>query len=146
MRQLTAILATLVLALSTASSVLADAYACKEECQKCSSVCKKALKHCIDMGGEHANADHLKIMKDCTEACDHTAAFLGKKGSVEEYTRNDTCKKCMDACQKCADACDSMKDDKIMQRCANECRMCIKALKARWGYNDSIRGTSERSR
>jgi hypothetical protein len=144
MKRLTMILAGLLLMLSIASPVLADIYACKTECEQCSSVCKKALKHCTDMGGEHANADHNKIMKDCIDACDHTAKFIGEKGSVEEYAWNDTCKKCMDACQKCADVCDGMKDDKVMQRCASECRMCIKALKARWGYNDSIRVQSGR--
>jgi hypothetical protein len=133
------LLSILVLGFITSPAAIADNYACKEECVKCAGVCKTTLKHCTELGGEHANADHLKVMKDCIEACDHAAAFTGKKGSVEEYTWKDTCKTCMDACQKCADVCDGMKDDKIMQRCARECRFCIKALKARWGYNDAIR-------
>lgn len=123
---------------------IADTYACKTECLTCKKICEKTLKHCTEVAGEHAQPDHLNIMKDCIEACGHAAAFTGKKGSVEEYTWNDTCKKCIDACQKCADMCDSMIDDKVMQRCARECKMCIKALKARWGYNDSIHGTSSR--
>ncbi|HEY9758254.1 MAG TPA: hypothetical protein V6C97_24020 [Oculatellaceae cyanobacterium] len=146
MKRISILFSTLVMLFAAGTAAIADNYACKQECLKCSSVCKEALKHCADMGGEHADADHLKIMKDCMEACDHTAAFNGKKGSVEEYTWNDTCKKCMDACQKCADLCGSMKDDKIMQRCASQCRFCIKALKARWGYNDSIRPVPSNSR
>lgn len=125
-------------AMSVPQCALADSYACKTECSTCKKVCEKTLKHCTELGGEHAQAEHIKILNDCITACSDAEMAMGKKDTDEKFK----CNMCMEACKKCADYCDTMKDDKVMRDCAKECKMCIKALKARWGYNDAIQPTS----
>ncbi len=140
MKRLCFVFAIVLLFFATPEPVLADSYACKTECSTCKHICEKTLKHCSEMGGEHSQPEHIKVLKDCIKACDEAEMSIGKKDSYEK----DKCNTCLEACTKCAEFCEKMKDDKIMAKCAKECRSCVKALKARWGYNDSIPGSSGR--
>lgn len=38
---------------------------CIENCQNCHAVCLETISHCLEMGGEHANSEHIKLLQDC---------------------------------------------------------------------------------
>ena len=90
MKQIIVVLAFLTL-FTTGLSATADSYACKEECSKCISVCKKTLVHCTEIGGEHAQEEHIKVLKDCIAACQDAFIAIAKKDSTDEKFRCGAC-------------------------------------------------------
>jgi hypothetical protein len=96
---------------------------CIESCQECHEVCLRTLSYCIEKGGRHAAAAHLRLMLDCVEICRTSADFM-LRGS-ELHTA--TCRACAEVCERCADDCERMRDDETMRRCAETCRRCAQS-------------------
>jgi len=44
---------------TVASSKLTD---CIESCEKCHAVCLRTINHCLEKGGHHAEAGHIRLM------------------------------------------------------------------------------------
>lgn len=132
----------LLIAFAIIPVAIADTYACAEECNQCKSVCEKTLKHCTEMGGEHNQPEHIRALQDCIAMCTESAEFINRGSAMQKQV----CNACMEACIRCADACSVMKNDKVMQKCARECRDCAKALKAKYGFNDEIHPVSSNAR
>src|SRR5262245_3382995 len=38
---------------------------CIELCQDCHALCTKTVGHCLQLGGRHAAADHIRLFLDC---------------------------------------------------------------------------------
>lgn len=94
--------------------------ACIESCVTCAAVCEQTERYCLEKGGDHANAPHIRLLQDCIEIC-NTAAHFMLRGS-QRYAV--TCRTCADICEACAADCEKMWDDDVMRQCAEVCRTC----------------------
>jgi hypothetical protein len=92
---------------------------CIDHCQGCQETCLEMIGHCLELGGEHAEADHIRMLMACAEICDTSARFM----LLESPHHVATCGVCADVCEACAADCDRF-DDETMARCADECRRC----------------------
>lgn len=102
---------------------------CIEECQSCHSVCLETVTHCLQKGGPHAEANHIRLLLDCVEICQTSANFM-LRGS-ELHTQ--TCAACAVVCERCAEDCERLADDEMMRRCAQVCRRCAESCRGMAG-------------
>lgn len=93
--------------------------------QHCHDLCLKSLDHCLELGGDYADPQHIRMLTACAEICDVSTRFvpLGSRYLVQTY------RVCAEACEACASECDRIADDKIMRQCANACRACASACR-----------------
>jgi hypothetical protein len=88
--------------------------------QNCHLTCSSmAMTHCLEMGGEHARPQHLRLMLDCAEFCAFTADALGRKSQFH----NRFAALCADICETCAKDCEALGD---MEECVQACRDCAR--------------------
>jgi hypothetical protein len=99
--------------------ISSDVRACIEACQSCHAVCIETLTHCLTMGGEHAEAQHIRTLLDCAQICATSADFMLRGSPMH----GSVCDVCADVCNECAASCADL-DGPEMQRCAEECRRC----------------------
>lgn len=100
--------------------------ACIDNCQSCHAVCLETISHCLERGGEHASAEHIRLLQDCVQICMASADFM-LRGS--DY-HPQVCGVCADICDACATQCESMADGAdFMQRCADACRRCAESCR-----------------
>ena len=97
---------------------------CIDECQSCHEVCVETLTHCLTMGGEHAEAGHIRSLIDCAQICATTADFMLRESAAHA----DVCDVCSDVCEECALSCDEL-DGEEMKRCADQCRRCAESCR-----------------
>ena len=98
---------------------------CIQDCKNCAEVCLETVMHCLNMGGEHAAPDHIRLMLDCVEICQTSANFMIRGSNF--HTR--TCAVCAEVCEACAQDCARFTDDAEMQRCAEVCRQCAQSCR-----------------
>src|SRR6478735_4373185 len=92
---------------------------CIDRCQSCQETCLETIGHCLELGGKHASADHIRTLMACAEMCATSARFM----LLESPHHAVTCGACAEICEACAADCERF-DDEIMARCADECRRC----------------------
>lgn len=97
----------------------ADMQQCIQECTTCHQVCVNTMRHCLQKGGSHAQADHIGLA-DCAQICATSADFMLRGSPLHKYT----CAACAEACDQCASSCEKMNDDDVMQQCIDACRRC----------------------
>ena len=96
---------------------------CIDECLRCYSVCLgMAMHHCLEVGREHVEPKHFRLMMACAEIC-RTAAHFMLIGS--EHHRH-TCAECAEICDECARDCERLGD---MQECVDACRRCAESCR-----------------
>jgi len=93
---------------------------CIDSCLKSHASCMATARHCTEVGGRHATANHLALLMDCAELCQATANSLMRRSPQHGIV----CNACAALCDACAQDCESFKDDVVMQRCAAVCREC----------------------
>jgi hypothetical protein len=94
---------------------------CIEICSRCHAVCTETLMHCLAVGADHAAADHIGTLLDCTELCDASRSFMLRGSGLNMELRAA----CARACDRCADSCERLDiDDHITRNCADVCRLC----------------------
>lgn len=98
---------------------------CIEECQSCHAVCLETVTHCLQQGGKHAEADHIRLMLDCVEICQTSANFMLRGSELH----SQTCGVCAAVCEQCATDCERVGDDEMMGRCAETCRQCAESCR-----------------
>jgi hypothetical protein len=98
---------------------------CIDECQSCRDICLEAISHCLDKGGKHVDATHMRTLLDCADACETSATFMLRGSAMH----SSTCEVCAEACEQCAKSCDRLGDDDLMRRCAEECRRCAESCR-----------------
>lgn len=104
----------------------AEMQRCIDNCNTCHDVCLETISHCLQMGGKHAEASHIRLLMDCVQIC-HTSADFMIRGS-EFHTR--TCGVCAEICEACARDCERIDpNDQHMQRCAQICRECAQSCR-----------------
>lgn len=103
-----------------------------EQCSSCRQIYVETASHCLELGGPHVKASHIRTLLDCAEACATSANFLLRSSTLHQ----SSCALCAEACEACAKSCDEMRDALLMQRCAEECRRyaesCRKSWQSRW--------------
>lgn len=98
---------------------------CMEECLNCHGICLNTITYCLEQGGRHAEADHIRLLLDCAEICQTSANFM-LRGSLQ-HTR--TCAVCAEICTQCAHDCQPLQDDAQMKNCAEACRRCAESCR-----------------
>lgn len=93
---------------------------CIDDCLDCHSICLETLNHCLQMGGKHAEAGHVRLLLDCAEICQTGANFMLRDSQLHSRT----CGVCAEACLRCAEDCERFRDDDQMTACAEVCRRC----------------------
>lgn len=94
---------------------------CIEHCMACHAICIETANHCLEMGGKHAEASHIRTLLDCAQICATSADFMLRSSDLH----GRTCGVCAEACERCAEHCERMADgDELMLRCAEMCRAC----------------------
>jgi hypothetical protein len=93
---------------------------CIEECTKCHAICLETVNYCLQQGGHHAEAGHIRLMLDCVEICQTSANFMLRGSPLHVRT----CAACAEVCQACAEDCEQMGTGEQMRKCAEACRRC----------------------
>jgi hypothetical protein len=96
---------------------------CIDNCQECHEVCLRTVSHCLEKGGRHAEASHVRLLLDCAQICETSADFMIRGSDLHAAT----CRACAEVCERCADDCERMADDEMMRRCAEVCRRCAQS-------------------
>jgi Domain of Unknown Function (DUF326) len=98
---------------------------CIDNCQECHEVCLHTVTHCLDKGGRHAEAHHIRLLLDCAEICETSANFMIRHSDLHA----ETCRACSEVCERCAEDCERLADDDMMRRCAEICRRCAESCR-----------------
>src|SRR5258707_1507627 len=94
---------------------------CIDNCVRCYEVClSTSMGHCLQTGGPHVEAQHVRLMATCAEIC-RTSATLMLIGT--EY-HPKLCTICAEVCNACAASCDQVGD---MEDSAKACRICAES-------------------
>jgi hypothetical protein len=96
---------------------------CIEACTFCHDACLDTVSYCLEKGGMHAEAAHIRLLLDCAEICQTSANFMLRGSEQHGYT----CATCAEICRRCADDCARFGDDPQMQLCADACRACAES-------------------
>jgi hypothetical protein len=94
---------------------------CIDACLECFTVCAETATHCLELGGQHAKAPHIRLLKDCSIICmTHADLMLGNSQFQDQLAAV-----CIEVCERCADDCEEIgSQDELMKRCADTCRHC----------------------
>jgi hypothetical protein len=94
---------------------------CIDNCLECYSSCTETAVHCLELGGAHAKAPHLRLLKDCSLICMTSADFM-LGGSKYQPQVSEIC---AEICERCAEDCERIGGgDHLMKQCAEACRRC----------------------
>lgn len=96
-----------------------------QECIACHSLCLETLDYCLERGGEFANVEHLRILRDCAEICLTNAHFL----QANSYFHLRTSAVCAEICDTCAIDCRQIEDDARLKACAEACQHCAESCR-----------------
>ncbi|HEY5983434.1 MAG TPA: four-helix bundle copper-binding protein [Anaerolineales bacterium] len=94
-------------------------------CTECHNSCMRTIAYCMDMGGMHVDAPHLRSLLDCAEACASSVHFMLRGSGLHPQV----CGVCADACLACAMSCEQFPSDERMQACAETCRRCAESCR-----------------
>lgn len=108
-----------------AHTMNAEMERCIQNCSDCHRSCEATGAYCTQMGGKHAQPDHLRLLRDCAQICVTSADFM-LRGS-ELHPR--VCGVCAETCQRCAESCEQFGGDTQMQECAQVCRRCAESCR-----------------
>ena len=96
--------------------------ACIAACNECSRICLGHVRHCLDIGGDHADADHIAMLLTCAQVCSTAAELM----TLDSEWHPTFCDLCAQVCEECADACAAMDD---MEECTAACRQCAQSCR-----------------
>src|SRR5688572_31052060 len=98
---------------------------CIELCLDCHKACVQTIPYCLQQGGHHAEANHIRLMMDCAEICQTSANFMLRGSDLHQHT----CAACAEVCERCAADCATMAGDTRMAACAEMCRRCAESCR-----------------
>ncbi len=97
--------------------------ACIDACLECYQSClEMSTGHCLELGGEHARPDHIKLMLACSETCRATAHVM----LIGSPHHKHLCAECADICSDCAAECERLGN---MEPCVRACRACAESCR-----------------
>lgn len=96
---------------------------CMRKLLHCHKTCLgMAMTHCLEMGGEHARPQHLRLMLDCAQICATTGDFLARKSQFHTQIAIF----CATVCDTCAQDCENIGE---MEESAKACRACAESCR-----------------
>lgn len=98
---------------------------CIKACTDCHNECLTAIQHCLNLGGDHVKAKHLRLLQTCAELCAVTANFMLSHSELDK----ELCALCAELCKRCAESCSQFQGDDAMEHCATVCRKCADVCK-----------------
>lgn len=99
---------------------------CIQNCEDCHMICMRTVQHCLSMGGQHADPNHIVLMLDCADICRTSADFMLR--SSPRHTQ--VCGLCAQTCDQCAMDCERIAGgDSMMMDCVRCCRECAAACR-----------------
>jgi hypothetical protein len=98
---------------------------CIQNCLTCHSVCLETINYCLQKGGKHAGAGHIKLLMDCTEICQASADFMLRESEMH----GRVCAACAEVCARCEQSCRQFDGDSHMSDCAGICRQCAESCR-----------------
>ena len=105
----------------TATHLSPELQRCIDECLHCYATCEATIVHCLQTGGRHAEASHIRLLMDCASICRTSADFMLRASDFH----GRVCALCAEVCRACADACERVDpSDQMMKDCAAQCRSC----------------------
>src|SRR5262245_8844096 len=99
---------------------------CIESCKDCLEICMTTVDYCLQQGGTHAMAGHLRLLQNCADICEGSMKFMLRGSNLYKKL----CGFCAEVCDGCADACERFTGDQQMHACASACRSCSGACRA----------------
>ena len=93
---------------------------CMEECQFCHSTCTETISYCLNKGGMHAEASHIRLLMDCAQICQVAGDYMLRGSDLHGIT----CRACAEVCERGARDCERFGDEEQMKLCAQACRDC----------------------
>jgi hypothetical protein len=108
--------------IQTASKATRDAIRNTQDCQ---AICIQTAQYCLEVGGPHAAAVHVRHLQDCADICAATTNLLlrGARYNAEVATA------CANLCDVCAVSCQEFVGDAQMKACENQCLLCASACR-----------------
>jgi hypothetical protein len=89
-----------------------------QECLDCHQACyESSTNFCLEAGGRHVEAEHYRLMLNCSELCLACAHFMMSSSAFHA----PMCALCADVCEACAESCEKVGQ---MQECVEMCRRC----------------------
>jgi hypothetical protein len=98
---------------------------CIQNCLDCHRICLETIAYCLQQGGKHAEAAHIRLLQDCAQICATSADFMIRGSDLHTLT----CAACAQICARCATACEQMGNDAQMKACAEVCRRCAESCR-----------------
>jgi hypothetical protein len=95
-----------------------DMRRCIQHCLDCHSICLETVAYCLQRGGKHTEAGHIRLLLDCAEICQTSANFM----LCGSELHGRTCDVYAEVCERCARDCEQFGDDAMMRACAEMCR------------------------
>ena len=109
---------------SPAHQMAAAMQAAIKACLDCHSMClQTAMNYCLEKGGRHVGAAHLRLMLNCAELCQTSANFMLSNSPLH----GRVCGACAEVCEACARSCEDIGD---MRECREECLRCAKSCRS----------------
>jgi hypothetical protein len=108
---------------------------CVDACSECHRICLETVQHCLERGGRHAEAAHIRTLLDCAQVC-ATSADLMLRGSDLHAA---ICTACAEVCERCAEDCERFSDDPLVRACADACRRCAESCRQMAGRGGHAR-------
>ena len=99
---------------------------CISDCDECARECTHLVTHCLNVGGAHADAGHIRLLLDCGGICRTAAEFMARASTLHGVI----CQACARVCDRCATDCERFDDDEEMAACAAACRRCAESCRA----------------
>lgn len=104
----------------------AEMEACIKNCSDCHHICIETMSYCLQKGGRHAEAHHIRLLQDCIQICHTSEDFMLRGSDLHTYT----CGVCAEVCERCAQDCEQMGNDAQMKACAEMCRRCAESCRS----------------
>lgn len=99
---------------------------CINNCLNCHKVCLETIERCLEAGGRHSAAAHIRLLRDCAQICLTSADFMIRMSNFHPQT----CGVCADICDRCAADCEQLAEgDDFMKQCADVCRRCAESCR-----------------
>ena len=80
---------------------------CIDVCLDCYHICMETVQYCLEQGGRHADAAHVRALLDAAQICQTNADFMCRGSELH----GRTCAVCAEVCERCAQSCDQFGDD-----------------------------------
>ncbi len=96
---------------------------CIRLCLDCARACTETLAYCHEMGGDHVQPEHLRLLLDCEEICQLSAHYMLRGSEFHAQA----CGVCAQVCERCAEDCEQFLDDATMESCAELCSSCAES-------------------